>query len=819
MLKIKFREEESTHPLQAICPWIDFITPDLILDKDGGLLAAFEYRGIDPDNLYDEKIDSETMQLQRAYAQLDERIIAWWIVDKRKDTSYPESNFANETAEKIDKIYSKQFTSGEHYSITYRLFFLFVGDTGANKFIDRVARIQKENKSNILKAIVGATKESLSGQSAFSVENGLLKENIYNFERLITGFLNMAPIKTTRLIGDEFSTALSSILNKATTSKKVRKPSMAMLDSWLPNNYVDAGADIIRFRGNTDTVYAGVLGLVKWPEFTTPLLFEKVLKMDVELTICQIIRFLGQEASSAEINKAIEYYNLSKYGLVSHAIAKATNGEATPKAGMQQLLEQCEEALERIGESGINYAYQNTNVFVYADSKQNLKRNIDHVSQRLAETHFVSVRERINTLPSFASMLPGQWSQQTRYDLVSIENCADMTPIYTMEEGSDTHEFFSEMIYQKDVPVFTTFGNSYGGRAHFSPHVGQVGHMVIIAPTGGGKTTFVNFIASQFQRYGEVNTFIFDRNYSCKAVTELHHGKHIDIKTKDKGFNPFFALKDGTADGALWLREFIIHRMEEGGYKTSAEDREIIDARLDLVSKQRNPRIHSFAALLPRHLTILLSEWMDGGPYGMFDCEEDSFEISNWTTIEMREIMSNDRIARAFMEYAFRKIYISLDGRPTFIYLEEASFLLNNPIFKDMIDDWLKTFRKKNAFIWMTIQSPTSITSTEIAASLLDNVFSFLMLFNAKVESHREAYKKMFAMDDYQVDQIANLRKNKEYLLIQDKVSRVLSTSFNKEVLAYIRSEQTCINLMEKLQASGREDWREEYLQQVVKMK
>jgi hypothetical protein len=77
----------------------------------------------------------------------------------------------------------------------------------------------------------------------------------------------MAPIKTTRLIGDDFSSALSSILNKD-TPVKVKKPSMAMFDLWLPNNYVDAGADIIRFRGNTNTVYAGVLGLVKWFEFT-----------------------------------------------------------------------------------------------------------------------------------------------------------------------------------------------------------------------------------------------------------------------------------------------------------------------------------------------------------------------------------------------------------------------------------------------------------------------------------------------------------------------------------------------------------------------
>lgn len=54
------------------------------------------------------------------------------------------------------------------------------------------------------------------------------------------------------------------------------------------------------------------------------------------------------------------------------------------------------------------------------------------------------------------------------------------------------------------------------------PHVGQVGHAILIAPTESGKTTFVNFCLSQFQKYGDVNTFIFDRDQSVKITTFLH---------------------------------------------------------------------------------------------------------------------------------------------------------------------------------------------------------------------------------------------------------------------------------------------------------
>jgi type IV secretion system protein VirB4 len=47
----------------------------------------------------------------------------------------------------------------------------------------------------------------------------------------------------------------------------------------------------------------------------------------------------------------------------------------------------------------------------------------------------------------------------------------------------------------------------------------------------------------------------------------------------------------------------------------------------------------------------------------------------------MKRFMSIDRMARAFMDHAFRVLGGRLGAKPTFIYIEEASFLLNNPLF------------------------------------------------------------------------------------------------------------------------------------------
>lgn len=822
MLPIRFRQEEEAHPLQALCPWIDFITDDVVLNKDGSLLAGFTYIGLDPDNVFDEQADDATLLLQRAYNQLDENVTAWWILDKRRDFTYDPIEGGNEISARVDHIYSKGFRNGKHYSIRYNFYLLYTGSDGTDQFLDRVARFQSEGLA-MPASLMAATQEALSGRAAFARDVNVLRDNIDAFERAIKSFTSNAPLRFIRMNKDELTSSLDTILNRASEPMECRKPQGAMLDSWLPSNYVSTSSDAMRFRGNSRTVYMGALALTRWPETTSPMLFEALASADMELTICQVVRFLGTERSRSEINGAIEYYKLTQYGMLSHAIAKLSGSEPEPQPGKLELLLEAQEALNQLEAEGTNYVYHNATVFVYGDSRKAMENNLDAASRRLAAKHFKVIRERQNVGPCFASMLPGQWSQQVRYDLLSVANLADATPIYTMLEGEKHHPYFSEDIFKRKMPALAVFGNRYGGRFYFVPHVGQVGHMAIVAPTGGGKTTFVNFALSQFQRYEWTNTFIFDRNKSCMATTELHGGKHIDLKSGNAKFNPFFAMMDGSSDGKLWLREFILRRLAEGGFEATADDRANLDEALNEMEAayQEDPEnkklsMSYLATMVSGRLENELGEWLAGRPYGMFDNEEDDFELSNWTTIEMKEIMATERLARAFMDYAFRKIDCALDGRPTFIYLEEASFLLNNPTFAQALDDWLKTFRKKNAFVWLTIQSPESITSSEIAATLRDNIASFLMCRNERVEACRESYKKNFGLADFQVDQIASLRKNREYLLIQGTTSRVIVTDFDAHCLAYLRSETHVINVYEKLKGSGVPNWKEQYVEQLI---
>jgi type IV secretion system protein VirB4 len=203
----------------------------------------------------------------------------------------------------------------------------------------------------------------------------------------------------------------------------------------------------------------------------------------------------------------------------------------------------------------------------------------------------------------------------------------------------------------------------------------------------------------------------------------------------------------------------------------------------------------------------------------MFDNEVEDFSLASWTNIEMKDILSVERLARAFLDHAFRQIEKRLDGRPTFIYLEEASFLLNNKDFLPSLDDWLKTFRKKIAFVWMTIQSPESVSGIEdekIKATLADNVPNLLLGFNNRLENHRALYKSMFAMTDEQVDILRDITPKRDYLLISANNCRIMRTKFDKESLAYLRSEPSFQRILDEAMQSGEPDWRERYVRTVL---
>ncbi|MFX4918094.1 conjugal transfer protein TrbE, partial [Acinetobacter baumannii] len=63
----------------------------------------------------------------------------------------------------------------------------------------------------------------------------------------------------------------------------------------------------------------------------------------------------------------------------------------------------------------------------------------------------------------------------------------------------------------------------------FSIHVGDVGHTLIVGPTGAGKSVLLALFALQFRRYDRSQIFAFDFGGSIRAVSLAMGGDWHDL--------------------------------------------------------------------------------------------------------------------------------------------------------------------------------------------------------------------------------------------------------------------------------------------------
>src|SRR5712672_2220338 len=96
----------------------------------------------------------------------------------------------------------------------------------------------------------------------------------------------------------------------------------------------------------------------------------------------------------------------------------------------------------------------------------------------------------------------------------------------------------------------------------FSLHVGDVGHTLIVGPTGAGKSVLLALMALQFRRYAGAQIFAFDFGGSIRAAALAMGGDWHDLggvlaeATAEPGALQPLALIDAAAE-RVWAAEWL----------------------------------------------------------------------------------------------------------------------------------------------------------------------------------------------------------------------------------------------------------------------
>ena len=122
--------------------------------------------------------------------------------------------------------------------------------------------------------------------------------------------------------------------------------------------------------------------------------------------------------------------------------------------------------------------------------------------------------ESVNAVEAWLGSLPGHAYANVRQPPVSTLNLAHMIPLSAVWAGPVRDEHFG-------APALF-FARTEGATPfRFSLHVGDVGHTLVVGPTGAGKSVLLALMALQFRRYPDAQVFAFDFGGSIRAAAWL----------------------------------------------------------------------------------------------------------------------------------------------------------------------------------------------------------------------------------------------------------------------------------------------------------
>src|SRR5437660_725141 len=269
-------------------------------------------------------------------------------------------------------------------------------------------------------------------------------------------------------------------------------------------------------------------------------------------------RFIFLDPASAE--RALKVYRRNwfqkRHGLVGLLKESFNFGSAT--FANRDAVAMAEDADEAVGEASANavrFGYYTCTVLLYDRNRELLESTAREVLKQLQHHGFGARIEEANALEAWLGSLPGHGYQNVRRPLLHTLNLADLLPLTSVWPGLE----------RNPCPAYSTGSPSllYAATAGATPfrlnlHVSDVGHTLILGPTGSGKSTLVGLLMAQFFRYPEAQVFLFDKDYSAYVLAHACGAEYYDIlgdSERPLSFYPLAAL-DTLGDHVLsqdWL--------------------------------------------------------------------------------------------------------------------------------------------------------------------------------------------------------------------------------------------------------------------------
>ena len=536
-----------------------------------------------------------------------------------------------------------------------------------------------------------------------------------------------------------------------------------------------------------DDDYVVTASIHDFPGTTHVGMMNALMRVEGEFRVSTRFRFVSKGSARAAI-KRIRASDYKKRKGIGAIFSEAITKEETQLEDTEALARASESssALESLAQGDMQFGYATTAIVVRNRSHRAARATLERVRKVVNELGFVCKEETLNNPLAFLGSLPGNLRFNPRAPLISTRNLTHFFPISATWPGSWRNEHLHAEL-GVDYPHMVTRSGS--GSFHLNLNVGDVGHTLIVGPTGAGKSILLNTLALQWLRYPGVRVVFFDKDRSSLAACTNAGGIFYEIGAEGAGgairLNPFGDV--ASRDHRLWLAQFLAAFIRMKGFAVNpAKEEELfktLESMVSMAPEDLNFRTFQ-SAVQDTEIRSVLNAFTEGEFSGLFSSGKDDFAMSAWTTFEMNALMQmGDEVVRFVLGYLFAKLGRMFDGTPTLLVLDEAWLFLDHEVFRAMLRDWLKTLRKKNVYVVLATQEIADAQST-IFSTIVNACLTKILLPNVQAgQSENARLYKDLGCSDGDVDALREAQPKREYFYLSAKGRQMFELCLDKTQL------------------------------------
>ena len=319
-------------------------------------------------------------------------------------------------------------------------------------------------------------------------------------------------------------------------------------------------------------------------------------------------------------------------------------------------------------------------------------------------------------------------------------------------------------------------------------HVGDVGHALMVGPTGAGKSVLLALLALQFRRFIGAQVVLFDRGRSARAAALAMGGESIELGLEGTLSLQPLARIDEPGEIAFALQWITALLTAEGVRVTPDVKDAVWTALRSLASAPKQERTLTGLAVLIQSNALVagLTPYTLEGAYGrLLDGASEALATTDVLHFEMEHLMQHKALIAPVLTYLFHRLEARFDGRPTLLILDEAWTFLDDAIFAARIREWLKTLRKKNVAVVFATQSLADIERSSIAPALIESCPTRIFLPNDRaLEPQARSVYERFGLNARQIEILSLAAPKRDYYAQTARGNRLFELGLGPVALA-----------------------------------